>query len=924
MILSPGSSVGRYEVKSLLGTGGMSEVYVAYDKDLCRPVALKLMAQTSDEESLRRFRQEARAASALNHPNILTVYDFGQYGSLPYLVTELITGRTLRQEISQGPIELQDALEIAIQIGTGLKAAHQAGIVHRDIKPDNIMILPDGYVKILDFGLAKLNTSQPLFAPSPDASTVSVVDTHAGRILGTINYMSPEQLRGQKVDRRSDIWSLGVLLFEMLMLQRPFEGESASDVIAAILERSISLPAGRELPTRIWTILEKALSKNSQNRYETAEEFVAELRNARQELHMADGVELTNLRTPQPAKNSGGATIGSNSTSQTSDQTHAARMRPDARFNPKKAVAIVAILSLLGAAAIFFYLKVASRPETTPPKRSLELKQVLSARDYLSASISPDGRFFAHSQLDEDGRQSLRLVQIDAPGSKELIPPTQSIYRGITFTPDGGWIYFTVFGIKENTTSGTLYRISLLGGAKQELLENVDSPVAFSPDGSSFAFFRSLPERSRDQLMIADIEGKNLQAVSERVKPQQFYLANTREALDWSADGKFIASPVGEMGTDGLSMTVVIIDVETRKEQAVTKKVWRRVGQTKWLKDGKGLLITATESDTDPYQIFRVSLPDGEVSPVYPDLHDYRSISLSTNGKLFAVTTEKSSTVYTTSTSNLAQTTRIGSGLNEEGSWGLSWTPGGELVYVSLESRNLDLWIRGVEPSAPHRQLTFQLGADIYPTVSPDGRYIVFVSNRTGSSHLWRINNDGTDLRQLTNGSEESFPQITPDGTWVIYSSRSEGRPSLWKVPIDGGTPTRLVDKLTSWPAVSPNGKWIACLTKEDAIEAPLELAVISKDDLKIHQTFPIPKGVASPELPPVIRWLPDGGGIAYLVSTNGVSNIWVQLINRNKASPLTDFTADRIFWFDYSKDGKRLAYARGVLDYKALVIENF
>lgn len=921
MILTPGSSVGRYEVKSLLGTGGMSEVYVAYDTELCRPVALKLMAQTSDEESLRRFRQEARAASALNHPNILTVYDFGQYGDLHYLVTELISGQTLRQRLSQSPIELHDALEITIQIGTGLKAAHRAGIVHRDIKPDNIIILPDGYVKILDFGLAKLS-SQPIFAPSPQASTASVVDTHVGRIMGTINYMSPEQLRGQKVDQRSDLWSLGVLLFEMLMRQRPFEGESASDVIAAIIERPMPRPAGRQLPARIWTILEKALSKDCQNRYETAEIFVADLRNAQQELPIEKGPEISSGRSS--AQDSGTTAIDTNPAGKTSAETHAARTRSYDRLNLKRAVAILTTVLLLALAAIYFYGKVASRPEATLPKKPLELKQVLSARDHLSASISRDGRFFAHSELDENGRQRLRLVQLDAPGSKELIPSIQGVYRGITFTPDGSWIYFTVFGVKENTTSGTLYRVSLLGGARQELLENVDSAVAFSPDGKRFAFFRSLPETSRDQLIIADTEGKNLQVLSERVKPQQFYLASTREAPDWSADGRFIASPVGNMGTDGQSMTVAIIDAESGREQTVTKKAWRRVGNTKWMKDGNGLLMTATESDTDPYQIFRVSLPNGEVAPVYPDLHDYRSISLSTDGRLFAVTTEKSSTLYTTTTNDLTQTVRIGTGLNEEGSWGLSWTPSGEIIYVSLESRNLDLWSRGVVPESPHRQLTFQMGADIYPTVSVDGRYIVFVSNRTGTPHLWRINSDGTDLKQLTNGSEESFPQITPDGNWVIYSSRTEGRPSLWGVSIDGGVQTRLSDKLTSWPAISPNGKWIACLTKGDSIEEPLQLAVISFDDLKIHQTFDIPEGVASPELPPVIRWLPDGSGVTYLVSTNGVTNIWVQVLRRKKATPLTDFTADRIFWFDWSKDGKRIAYARGVLNYKALVIENY
>jgi Tol biopolymer transport system component len=220
--------------------------------------------------------------------------------------------------------------------------------------------------------------------------------------------------------------------------------------------------------------------------------------------------------------------------------------------------------------------------------------------------------------------------------------------------------------------------------------------------------------------------------------------------------------------------------------------------------------------------------------------------------------------------------------------------------------------------------LTFDAAADYYPTVSPDGKYLVFVSNRTGSPHLWRMNLDDRDVRQLTNRSEESFPQVTPDSKWIIYSSRTEGRPNLWKVSIEGGSASRLTNQLALWPALSPNGEQIACITKGDAIEEPMKLGIFSSSDASLIRSFEIPEGVVSPELPPVIRWVPGGRAVAYLVTKNGASNIWSQPMGGGAPKMVTDFTADRIFWFDWTKDGNRLAYARGALQNKVVMIEDF
>src|SRR6266481_2713995 len=276
-----GKLLGHYRIESLIGIGGMGEVYLARDERLGRKAALKLLPDnlTIDEAQLSRFKNEARTASALNHPNILTVYEIGAEGNVEFIATEFIEGITLRASLASGRINPHRALEIAVQAASALSAAHDAGIVHRDIKPENIMLRPDGYVKVLDFGIAKL-TEQKRASDEPRVETTALLQTRPGLVLGTANYMSPEQARGQKVDARSDIWSLGVVLYEMLAGSPPFHGETPSDCIAAILTAEPPPLSGvsRDVPAELESILQKALRKNSDERFQTIKEMLAELR----------------------------------------------------------------------------------------------------------------------------------------------------------------------------------------------------------------------------------------------------------------------------------------------------------------------------------------------------------------------------------------------------------------------------------------------------------------------------------------------------------------------------------------------------------------------------------------------------------------------------------------------------------------------
>ena len=278
-----GKQIGHYQVLNRIGRGGMGEVFLAQDTSLGRKVALKLLRTDFTSERLRRFRQEARAASALNHPNILTIHEIGQEGSLHFMATEYVEGETLRQPISRTPLTLDQALDVAIQMASALSAAHHAGIIHRDIKPENIMLREDGYVKVLDFGLAKL--AEPKAVDS-EAPTLVHVQTEPGMVMGTVSYMSPEQARGLEVDARTDIFSLGVVLYEMAAGRQPFEGETASDVMSLILQKeplplTHSLP---EVPGELERIVRKALRKDKEERYQTIKDLQIDLRNLRKEL----------------------------------------------------------------------------------------------------------------------------------------------------------------------------------------------------------------------------------------------------------------------------------------------------------------------------------------------------------------------------------------------------------------------------------------------------------------------------------------------------------------------------------------------------------------------------------------------------------------------------------------------------------------
>ena len=521
--LSIGKSISHYRIIAPLGAGGMGQVYLAQDLMLGRRVALKLLPAsfTEDVSRLRRFELEARAASALNHPNIITVHEIGQVGSTRFIVTEFVDGVTLRQHMEDRRLALDEALDIAVQVASALVAAHGKGIVHRDIKPENIMVQKESYgarenIKVLDFGIAKL-AERPRSPTDPEMTTQMLVKTEEGIVIGTASYMSPEQARGERVDARTDIWSLGVTLYEMLSKQQPFAGDTAEDIRASILKEKLP-PIPAEIPDRLRWIVEKALRKDREERYQTAKEMLSDLRELQKQAMESevirersaapvsrteaaitrDGREALVDPIPEPA----GGTSKIASARETSDI-----LRKITQHKRLTAFALSALV--MAAAMITFGLyqlsgQRGSRGKPATSQQTMKFTRLTNNGKAAYAAISPDGKYVVHV-MENAGQQSLRVRQVATNSDKEIISPSDFQYGGLTFSQDGDYLYY--IGGRKVDYAAALYRTPLLGGAARKLIEDIDTPVTFSPDGKRLAFVRGYPGQNESALMIANSDG---------------------------------------------------------------------------------------------------------------------------------------------------------------------------------------------------------------------------------------------------------------------------------------------------------------------------------------------------------------------------------------------------------------------------------
>ncbi|MEO8433715.1 MAG: protein kinase [Pyrinomonadaceae bacterium] len=916
-----GKTIGHYRLIAPLGSGGMGEVYLAHDNVLGRRVALKLLHAffTKDSERLRRFEQEARAASALNHPNIITIHEIGHDGQFHFIAQEFVEGVTLSKYLgSKGPA-LNEVLEIAMQVASALAAAHAKGIVHRDVKPENIMVDEgrhlgrQNHVKVLDFGIAKL-ADLPAAAMKAEATTRLLVNTGEGRAIGTAAYMSPEQARGESVDARSDIWSLGVVLYEMLTGKQPFVGGTSQDVIASILRDDLP-PLPKELPDNLKWVLKKALRKESGDRYQTARELFSDLRDLQGEMQETEAsvggpvpltpdVELAGQTRTAAVREPAAPTREAFAHATSSAEYIAGKIK---RLG-WDAIVVLAALIIAAAGITFGLYKLIgqnlSQTSKSQPKPEVSLQRMKIARltstgKATDAAISPDGKYVVHV-VDDGQQQSLWMRQVSTSSNVQINPPANVSYQGLTFSPAGDYLYYTAW---DHKTPITLYQMPVLGGASRKLVTDIDSVVTFSPDGKQFAFLRGYPSRGEIAVLVANADG-----TAERRVATHGIDALALGDPAWSPNGKVIAYPAPS--TDANGKTLFEVQVADGAVKPIGSQRWHQVENVTWLRDGSGLMFIASEGVPSPSQIWYLSYPGGEAHRITNDLNDYLSMSLAADSAtLVTVKSEQVSNIWIAPNDDAGRASQI-TYSKFDGIDGISWTPDGKIVYVSGAGGNLDLWMTGADGTG-QKQLTADAGNNSQPSVSADGRYIVFVSDRSGTNHVWRIDLDGSNARQLTDGGGELNPQCSPTGT-VVYQS-SSGKSNLWKVPIEGGETVPIIDKTSTGVALSPDGKWIASGYFQPT---SVKIAIYPIEGGESHRILDL-SGYN------YFRWTPDGRSLAYVDQTKS-SNISSQIIDGGPSKQLTNFKSDLVFSFAWSRDGKQLALARGTVNKDVILITNF
>jgi serine/threonine protein kinase/Tol biopolymer transport system component len=937
-----GQQIGRYQILSLLGAGGMGQVYLASDTRLGRQVALKLLPAGFhlDVKRLRRFELEAKTVSGLNHPNILTIYDIGEVDEHPYFAAEYIEGITLREKIASGIISIGECLEIAGQIASALSAAHEAGVIHRDIKPENIMIRHDGIVKVLDFGLTKLTQKQgdksiggrvsedaePASSSRfPVAESSSLTDP--GAVMGTTNYMSPEQARGLDLDARTDIFSTGVVLYEMLAGHQPFTGETSSDLLVAILKDEPSpLTSQRaRVPRELEHIVEKALRKDRTERYQNIRDLLIALRALKSELDFQAEIgrrnaaymtedEKRHSNNQQMAENNlvGPALMTSPSLAvRTNDaqQTFSGRIKRHKLLMVIVLVAACMVLTWFGTFYLNQYFSPSGalkrfRPAPGPMKRT----RLTTLGHVTEATVSPDGQFLAYV-INEGSRHAFYVRQIANNSTVTVLPPAQMPYREIIFSPDGNYLYFLQPG--PNKGINDLYLVATLGGTPRKLVSDIDSIVSFAPGGKQLVFRRDSQVNSVSEIFIANDDGTGERKLATLAYPESFVNSPV-----WSPDGNTIATFVRTLADPLLPFSLIAINIIDGAQKPIGAQKWNWVRRLAWLPDGSELLLNAQEKIGGPFQLYREAYPGGQLMNVTNDYYSYRHVSVTADASaLVTVQTADVENLYEAPIGDLKNARQLTffDGITFHG---LDWTPDGRIVYSINSGNSRDIWITNMDGSG-QRQLTNNGFRNFRPVVTSDGTFIVYVSDRAGSSNLWRMNIDGTSPLQLTTGTFELDPSITADNQWVVYETTAPGETvaMLWKVPLAGGKPVKLTDARSYYPVVSPDGRSIAFYFGT-GIHSPYNVSIMPVDGGAPSLNFDLPTEIC--------RWAADSRALLYIDNSSGYSTIMRLPLASGVPTPVTSFKNERIFDFDLTRDGQRMTFIRGTVTSDVVMIQNF
>ena len=876
-----GRTFGKFRIISEIGRGGMGEVYAAEDTLLRRRVALKLLSPLlTDQSALSRFRLEARAASAVSHPNITHIYEIGEENGRLFIAMELVDGVTLREHLADlGKLEIDGATVIGRQVASALAAAHARGIVHRDIKPENIIIMPDGVVKVVDFGLAKL-TEEISMGSSAGLSESSFVNTDPRMVIGTVTYMSPEQARGQDIDERTDIWSWGVVFFEMLSGTPPFTGASRSDVVAEILKSEPELEQDH-LSDDIRELLRTALQKDKDARILSASDVVARLDAIYPIASMVSG--------PHRIVSSGGLR---RSSGQTAASGSSDILSKSSGWRAMSAAALVLIVVAAIAGVMIFY---PARESSTAVQQGLSPAVTYLTRDgrIMDAAISADGKRLVYIPIDA-GNQSIWIRDLETGEERQLLPPEPVRRWGARFTPDSASLLF----IQAHPSSPTnvLYRIPLDEKIPVKVLVDIAGPPALSPDGMRVAFVRRNSANRSASLVTANIDGSSERVLATRIQPETL----SDGSPSWSPDGKLIA--VGAGRKSDAENAVLGYSLVSDAPVELTPWRWAAVGGMSWDNDGQTLVLSARPTGSRTYQLWKVGYPSGSVDGLLSDANAFEEVTLSSTRKSIVAThTYEVSDIWAV---NLDGQSRRLSTQNEGGADGLAFASPDRIVYTKGEYEESAIWSMNIDGS-DRKRLT--PGNGFLPSVSRDGRFVAYVTVQDGVRHIRLVDTEGSNDRALTQGAGETSPSVSPDGLWLAYASSVKDRSNIWKIPIDGGEPTRLTGEgLFIKPAISPDGTMISCVYRRDQSDN-WKVGIIPAGGGEIMMTFALPNARGQ-----MLRWSSDSRGLIYSDSRDGADNLWIQPLDNSPARQLTNFTQDQILHHDFAPARGEYIISRG------------